>query len=273
MRLGNGHGHDVCFNVQTAVDSENGLVSAVIVTDSCNDLNELSSVVAEARQTIAMTEPDETEKDETEKKEANEEAAATYAVESKEQDKVIVLADTGYSNGAEIRKCEDENAECRIPQPKPSHQPKNEHFHRDKFKYDKQTDTVTCPEGNVMSHVRNRKRDNCAVYANRDACKNCPVKEDCTRSETLREIERTPDAEYTQKANARVKNAPDLFGRRKELSEHPFGVVKHSMGYGHFLCKGIEKVTAEISLAFLAFNFRRVINIVGISALIAAING
>ena len=57
-----------------------------------------------------------------------------------------------------------------------------------------------------------------------------------------------------------------------ELSEHPFGVVKRIWGFGQFLCRGNEMVTGEIAMAFLAFNLRRAVNLIGVKKLVEAIN-
>ena len=65
---------------------------------------------------------------------------------------------------------------------------------------------------------------------------------------------------------------PDRGKLRKRmcLSEQPFGTVKWYHGAHYLLCKGKEKATAELGLSFLAYNLRRVINLVGIEALIRA---
>ena len=62
-----------------------------------------------------------------------------------------------------------------------------------------------------------------------------------------------------------------LMAQRKEIVEHPFGTLKRSLGYTYFLLKGVEKVTAEFNLMCLAYNLKRVINIVGFQNLMAAI--
>ena len=59
--------------------------------------------------------------------------------------------------------------------------------------------------------------------------------------------------------------------QRKELVEHPFGTIKHWWDQGHFLMMGLEKVKAEFSLSTLAYNIRRVLNILGVQRLIAAL--
>ena len=62
-----------------------------------------------------------------------------------------------------------------------------------------------------------------------------------------------------------------LMAKRKEMVEHPFGTLKRSLGYTYFLLKGVEKVTAEFNLMCLAYNLKRVFNILGFQNLMAAI--
>ena len=240
MKQGGGKGFDVCYNVQTSVDEKHGLIADFNVTNHANDMGELSDMVERTKEALGV-------------------------------DKINLLADTGYSSGPEINASEEMGATCFIPKAKPSHQPKNEEFARDKFSYDAETNTYTCPAGNVMPQVRTRKRDGFKVYSNRAACMKCPVKDQCTKSKTLREIERSPHQENIDRANQNAKENPELYQRRMELSEHPFGVVKWIWGLNQFLCKGNEKVTGETAIAFLAFNMRRVVNIVGVKKLVEAI--
>lgn len=79
-----------------------------------------------------------------------------------------------------------------------------------------------------------------------------------------------------KQADARVKltirRNPDDMQKRKELVEHPFGTVKWYDGAHYLLCRGKEKVTAEIALSFLTYNLRRAINLLGAGALVAFFN-
>ena len=59
---------------------------------------------------------------------------------------------------------------------------------------------------------------------------------------------------------------------RPQKPEHPFGTVKWYDGAHYFLCRGKEKVSAEIALSFLAYNLRRAINLLGAGALVAHFN-
>jgi IS5 family transposase len=59
--------------------------------------------------------------------------------------------------------------------------------------------------------------------------------------------------------------------QRRETVEHPFGTMKARMGATHFLTKTLPKVAAQMALSVLAYNLTRVMNIVGIKPLMAAI--
>jgi hypothetical protein len=58
---------------------------------------------------------------------------------------------------------------------------------------------------------------------------------------------------------------------RRCTSEHPFGTLKAWMGHTHFLTKTLPKVSTEMSLNVLAYNLKRVMSIIGVKPLIAAI--
>ena len=72
---------------------------------------------------------------------------------------------------------------------------------------------------------------------------------------------------------ARLAQRPDVLEQRRETVEHPFGTIKQWMNQGAFLMRGLEKVRGEFSLTALAYNLRRVLNIVGFTELMAAVQG
>jgi hypothetical protein len=69
----------------------------------------------------------------------------------------------------------------------------------------------------------------------------------------------------------RMKQHPEKFRLRKTLAEHPFGTIKRNFGYTHFLLKGLTKVRVEWSLITLAYNLKRVLNLVSFPQLMAAV--
>ena len=64
---------------------------------------------------------------------------------------------------------------------------------------------------------------------------------------------------------------PHAMGIRRQTAEHPFGTLKAWMGSTHFLTKTLPKVRTEMSLDVLAYNLRRMIQILGVRPLIQAI--
>ena len=61
---------------------------------------------------------------------------------------------------------------------------------------------------------------------------------------------------------------PEAMKERKGLVEHPFGTIKRGMDAGYFLLKGKQKVAIEMGITVLAYNMKRVINILGVEAMI-----
>src|SRR5215468_8293938 len=77
--------------------------------------------------------------------------------------------------------------------------------------------------------------------------------------------------EIRRRSTASIARRPGIFDQRRETVEHPFGSIKQWMNQGAFLMRGLEKVRGEFSLTALAYNLRRVLNIVELPKLIAAL--
>jgi len=70
---------------------------------------------------------------------------------------------------------------------------------------------------------------------------------------------------------ARVQAQPDKMKLRKQLVEHPFGTIKHTMQQGYFLMRGLQKVRAEAALTVMAYNLKRAVKILGVPRMIEAL--
>ena len=105
------------------------------------------------------------------------------------------------------------------------------------------------------------------------ACRECPKRCLCTSSpiERGRIIERSQYQDSVDANNMRVRNEKEKYRRRQTMTEHPFGVVKRQWGYDHLMMKGLQKTDSEISLIFLCYNLKRVMNIMGINGILKAI--
>ena len=63
----------------------------------------------------------------------------------------------------------------------------------------------------------------------------------------------------------RLDRKPETMTLRRRTIEHVFGTLKHWMGSTHFLTRGLEHVGTEMSLQVLAYNFKRVIQLLGMA--------
>ena len=107
-------------------------------------------------------------------------------------------------------------------------------------------------------------------YANKQACCDCPLRPRCTDA-GYRAVSRLEHEDALDRMAARLKARPEILDRRRETVEHPFGSIKQWMYQGAFLMRGLQKVRAEFSLTALVYNLRRVLNIVGMDEMMAAV--
>jgi len=241
MPLGQNHGTQVGFNVQVSVDAKNYLIIDHDVTNDVNDFNQL-------------------------------ERMATRAKEILQVDKLEVLADKGYYDGAQIKACLQKGITPSIPKANTSANRKKGLFTKQDFRYDLETDCYRCPAGEIMTfrfQTTEKKRE--IKYYATSSCRACKIKHKCTSSKDGRRITRWVDEDLLDEMQRRIEDNPDLRTRRKAIVEHPFGTIKLSMDQGYFLMKGIPKTSAEMSLSFLAYNIKRVINIMGVPKMIEAL--
>jgi Transposase DDE domain len=147
-------------------------------------------------------------------------------------------------------------------------------FRKDEFQYDPQRDNILCPGGRRLrpyssSILRELKKIN---YANKQACRNCAIRSRCTNN-SFRSVSRMENEAVLDRMQARLAKRPKVLEQRRETAEHPFGTIKQWMNQGTFLMRGLEKVRGEFSLTALAYNLRRVLNIVGFTELVVAARG
>ena len=141
-------------------------------------------------------------------------------------------------------------------------------FYSDKFKYDKDKDVYICPGGYELEKIKQRKKDvQSSKYRNYEACKKCEFKARCTKAEKGRIVTRSKDQDFLDKVDSRTQENMDKYLQRQMIVEHPYGTIKRTMNAGYYLCRGMGSVVGETSLILLAYNFKRVINIIGIENL------
>ena len=230
-------GHHVSYNVQIAVDSKHKLIADFAVKNEGNDLNCLAEMAQGAQQELAA-------------------------------EQLKVCADRGYYNTAQIKACEEAGIEVHMDRPQPGQT--EGIFPLERFTYDGAQDVYTCPAGKRLSYRTFDKQKQVRCYWT-EACHSCPLKSQCTTGKGLRKIKRPVGQDAADRMLQRVAENPKYLELRKQLVEHPFGTIKRSMHQDYFLMRGQEKVRGETSLTLLAYNLKRVLNLVGVDQLIAAL--
>ena len=150
--------------------------------------------------------------------------------------------------------------------------PKSEgRFGKQDFAYLAEEDVYRCPAGEQLTYrlTTEENGQNMRRYWT-NACRACPLKAKCTKGPERR-ITRWEHEQVVEAVQERLDKNPEAMRTRRETVEHPFGTLKMRMGATHFLCKTLPKVATEMALCVLGYNMTRVLNIVGIKPLLAAI--
>jgi len=227
----------VGYNVQVAVDTEHHLIVTHDVTNVGSDRAQLAGM-----------------------------AKATKAI--LERTNLDVIADRGYFSSDEILECDKAGITVTLPKPVISN-PKR--FGKQDFRYVAEEDVYICPAGERLTHSFTTQEHGLVLrrYLT-NVCQRCAIKHRCTTAKERR-ITRWEHEHILEVVQRRLDEHPEKMRQRRETVEHPFGTIKARMGATHFLMKTLPRVASEMALHVLAYNLTRVMNIMGIQPLMAAI--
>jgi macrodomain Ter protein organizer (MatP/YcbG family) len=145
-------------------------------------------------------------------------------------------------------------------------------FGKQDFVYLSDEDVYRCPAGEKLSYRYTNEENGQKLRRYwTNACSHCRLKDRCTTGKERR-ITRWEHEHVVEAVQKRLDKNPQAMRQRRETVEHPFGTVKMRMGATHFLTKRLPKVATEMALHVLAYNLTRVMNIMGIQPLIAAMS-
>jgi transposase len=232
----------VGYNVQSVVDAEHHLIVAHDIVMTGSDRQQLAAM--------------------------SEKAKAAMGVDSLE-----MLADRGYFSGEEIVACEAIGVTPYVPKPLTSNAKAEGRFGKQDFTYVADQDAYRCPAGALLPHHMTTVERGLTLhrYWDRASCQSCALKPQCTPS-VERRVTRWEHEATIEAMQRRMDLAPQSpMKLRRRIVEHPFGTIKAWMGHTHFLMKRLTNVKTEISLHILAYNLKRVMQILGAAPLMAAI--
>jgi len=182
----------------------------------------------------------------------------------------IALYDKGYHTGSEFDVADrlDIEVMVAIPAKSGSSQAPDPEYNMENFDYDEQANTYTCPEGQTMTTNGTwHKAKSGAMfqqYKTRN-CKHCPVRPKCTKSaENGKVIQRRKYAQNIEDNKIRIDNNPTAYKKRQAIVEHPYGTIKRQWGFSYISTKKYKiRASDDVGLMFVAYNIRRIMNIIG----------
>jgi transposase len=229
----------VGYNVQAAVDTKHHLIVAHEVTNVGNDRAQLSKMAVAARDEMG-------------------------------KDRLQVVADRGYFSGPEIKATVEAGMTPLVPKPMTSGAKAEGRFSKADFIYLKRVDQYQCPAGERAIYRFTRPEHGLMTrFYWSSACPGCAMKKQCTTSD-YRRIRRWEHEQVLEAMQRRLDRTPEAMTLRRRTIEHVFGTLKHWMGSTHFLTRGLAHVSTEMSLQVLAYNMKRVIQILGMDITLKA---
>jgi len=184
-------------------------------------------------------------------------------------DTLNVLSDKGYTTGKHLKICEENNI-ITYSSPKEHSSNNNGLFDMQIFDYNAEKDTYICPNKQVLTttgNVYHKGNHRVKHYKNFKACKDCQLREQCTKARNGRLIERSIYQEALEANKKRVQENPDYYRLRQQVTEHQFGTLKRQWGFTFTLMKGKKNVLSEVNILMICYNLRRLVSILGIETL------
>jgi len=229
----------VGYNVQAVVDAKHHLIVTHEVTNVGNDRAQLSKMGTAAKAAMG-------------------------------KQRLQALADRGYFSGPQIKACTEAKIMPIVPKPMTSNATAEGRFGKADFVYIAKDDAYQCPAGERAIHRFSTVENGMTIHKYwSSACPRCPLKAQCTTS-GYRRVTRWEHEAVLEAMQRRLDRKPEAMTVRRSTIEHVFGTLKHWMGSTHFLTRGLQHVSTEMSLHVLAYNFKRLINLLGIAKTIGA---
>jgi transposase len=239
-------GNHTCYNVQSVVDDEHGLIVQAEAVSDANDSGQFARQIEQAKELL-------------------------------EKSCEVACADAGYADTDELEKIDRQGIKVIVPSQRQSLHEEEGPFSKSHFTYDKGQDCYICPEGHRLRHSFTDKGKGKRHYRmeNSKLCRRCRHFGRCTNSERGRSIIRLRNEEMKLKLEAHYEEASSqaIYSRRKARVEHPFGHIKRNLKTDAFLLRGREGVQAETSLLATCFNVARMITILGVRRLVDKLAG
>ena len=225
---------EVAYNVQTTVDAKYCLPIDYKVTNT-NDSKAMGNMLRRAKSILNTND-------------------------------FTALYDKGYHTGSEFKIADDLGIEVLVAIPGLASQAPNPANNVETFSYFEQGDYYVCPQGKKLTTpgTWHKTRTYHFKRYTTKACMNCPVKDQCTKAKYGKGVQRSEYQQYIIDNKERIEQNKEYYRRRQAIVEHPYGTIKRQWGFNYILTKKYkQRAEADVGLMFIAYNLRRIINILG----------
>jgi transposase len=179
------------------------------------------------------------------------------------------IYDKGYHTGSEFDYANRLGIDVLVAIPGVSAHAPDMTFDVEYFKYDKKTDSYTCPANETLTTNKNwyNKTNGKSItkmkHYKTNACLSCDFFSQCTKNKKGRLIERSQYADLIYENKVRIQNNYQVYRRRQAIVEHPYGVIKRQWDFYYIMTKKtIKHASADVGLIFTAYNLRRIFNLI-----------
>jgi len=227
------HGYVMGFNAQAAVDSrEQVIVAAEVVAAATDNAQQVPMLQAVQENTGRLAE--------------------------------VTVLDGGYHSAENLEATQELPTDLYVADPELGrrggpHSP----FHKDAFRYEPETDTFLCPQGQKLTfeqQLRDKRHGGRPIRVYRcHACGHCPHWGSCTRDRHGRSVRVRPQEQLLRRHREKMRGeqAQAYMRRRAAVIEPVFGTLKEHLGLARFLRHGLDNVRAEWQLLCAAYNLRK----------------
>jgi len=225
---------EVAYNIQTTVDAKNNIPIDYKVTNQ-NDSKAMGNMLQRAKSILRTNE-------------------------------ITALYDKGYHTGTEFKTADNLEIEVMVSIPKVAANAPNPKYNVENFTYNKNEDFYICPQGKKLTTTGTWHQTRTYRFKRytTKACMACPVKDQCSKAKYGKGIQRSEYQEYINKNKERIKQNKDYYRQRQAIVEHPYGTIKRQWGFNYILTKKTKlRAEADVGLMFVAYNIRRIMNILG----------
>lgn len=228
---------EVAYNVQTVVDAKNNIPIDFKVTNE-NDSKAMGGMLRRAKTILG-------------------------------HNNFTAIYDKGYHTGSEFLYANRLGIDVLVAIPGVSAHAPDLAFDVEYFKYDKTTDSYTCPANETLTtngnwyNKKNGKSITKMKHYKTSACLTCELFKKCTKNAKGRLIERSQYADLIHENKIRIENNYEIYRKRQAIVEHPYGVIKRQWDFYYIMTKkSIKHASADVGLIFTAYNLRRIFNLI-----------